>query len=589
MKREIHNFTQGSPEWHAYRATPNQFNASDAPAMLGESPYKTRDQLLKELATGITQEVSAGTQHVFNEGHRFEAEDRPRAEEFIGQELYPATVSIDLGGFKLSSSLDGWTMCEEIIYEHKTKNKIIIEFAARNEIAIYHRIQMEQQFLCSGATKCLFTGSLGNEDKEPVRIWYESDPALRERLIAGWKQFAIDLANYVLPEAEAPKAIAEPVATLPAITYQTKTGNKGLELASNLEIYKEAAQKLVEQSKKKLETDQDFANAESRIKACKDAEERIAVIQSNVIGEVADIDKFVKDLGAISEMLRQCRLNEDKQVKKRKEDIKLEEITRASNEWNAVIVGYNEQLWKLAKVQMPAVYVDLQGAIKGLKTVSSLRSKLNDELARGKIEASALFEKICLGISLIQQLAGDKLFLFSDLQNIVGSDSEYIAAIVGKRIADYEAAEQVRIQAEAKRIADEQIEKDRQAELAKAQAAAVEAVKPLEAEVKPLREEQAELFEIPVFEEVPEDYEQYATNTKHFDQSFEQVFGGDSVEPMVDLSDFQKGRAEGRAEGFKQGLELALKIFAKSGSAGFAKAVQDFIEVGMPETVSKAA
>ena len=47
-----HKLQQGTPEWHAFRAA--HFSASDAPAMLGESPYKTRDQLLREKKLGTT-------------------------------------------------------------------------------------------------------------------------------------------------------------------------------------------------------------------------------------------------------------------------------------------------------------------------------------------------------------------------------------------------------------------------------------------------------------------------------------------------------------------------------------------------------
>ena len=51
---KIIQLTQGSPEWHAHRA--EHFNASDAAAMLGISPYMSRDELLKRMATGITPE-----------------------------------------------------------------------------------------------------------------------------------------------------------------------------------------------------------------------------------------------------------------------------------------------------------------------------------------------------------------------------------------------------------------------------------------------------------------------------------------------------------------------------------------------------
>ena len=69
------NLIQGSKEWHLHRA--NHFNASDAPAMMGVSKYKTRDQLLHEMATGLTQEVDANTQKLFDNGHKFEALARP--------------------------------------------------------------------------------------------------------------------------------------------------------------------------------------------------------------------------------------------------------------------------------------------------------------------------------------------------------------------------------------------------------------------------------------------------------------------------------------------------------------------------------
>jgi predicted phage-related endonuclease len=565
MKREIHNFIQGSPEWLAYRATPNQFNASDAPAMLGESPYKSRDQLLKELATGITQEVGAATQHIFNEGHRFESEDRPRAEEFIGQELYPATVSVDLGEIKLSASLDGWTMCEEIIYEHKTKNKTIIEHAARNEIALVHRIQMEQQFICSGATKCLFTGSLGAADNEPVRIWYESDPALRERVIEGWKQLAIDLANYVMPEAEAPKAIAEPVATLPSISFKTEFAGNRLVLTSNLAQYKAAASKLVEQSKEVLATDQDFANAEARIKSCKDAEDRIAHIQKQVLGEVADIEQFTSELGAISEMLRQCRLNEDKQVKARKEQIRLEIINDVRAKMQEHINVINDAIFK-ANVSFPAVYlpvinVDFLSAIKGKKTVKSLTESANDELARGKIEANRIAGIIDANLEMLNMIAVGYDGLFADIQQLVLKDKEALNAIAQQRINAHKEEEQKKIQAEARRIADEQIERDRQAEAQRV----ADLAKQNEV-VAPVVQAQAE----PAAARTTN----FATSSSHRPAAAQASIGGMSAtSAIVDEQPAQAVQHNDYQRGIIYGLELALRIHASCARNG-----SDFID-----------
>ncbi|HTH10950.1 MAG TPA: endonuclease, partial [Acidovorax sp.] len=84
-----HELKQGTPEWLAYRTAHD--NASDAPAMMSESSYKTREQLIAEAATGIVPEVNAATQRLFDSGHRFEALARPLAEAIIEQDLYPCT------------------------------------------------------------------------------------------------------------------------------------------------------------------------------------------------------------------------------------------------------------------------------------------------------------------------------------------------------------------------------------------------------------------------------------------------------------------------------------------------------------------
>ena len=118
-----HNLIQGSPEWLAHRA--GCYNASDAPAMMGCSPYETRSQLLHRLATGIEPEVDAATQRRFDEGHRFEALARPLAEEIIGDDLAPLSGTLDVEGLSrpLGASFDGITMMGDDVLEHKRINE----------------------------------------------------------------------------------------------------------------------------------------------------------------------------------------------------------------------------------------------------------------------------------------------------------------------------------------------------------------------------------------------------------------------------------------------------------------------------------
>lgn len=567
MKRTIHSFIQGSPEWLAYRATPNQFNASDAPAMLGESPYKSRDQLLHEIATGIVPEISAATQQIFNDGHRFESEDRPRAEEFIGQELYPATVSIDLGDFKLSASLDGWTMCEEIIYEHKTKNKTIIEHAARNEIALVHRIQMEQQFICSGATKCLFTGSLGANDDEPVRIWYESDPVLRDRVIAGWKQFAIDLANYIAPEVMA-EPVAEEVEMLPSIDIRA---NGQISVIHNLDVFeKKLSIFLSEKLIRKPQNDNDFATLDLQIKAMKDAEEKLKAAGSSILAQIQAVDTAMTKKNSLHELVRQNRIMAEKLLDAEKAARKTEIINTAKQAFADHIAVCNKGLADSGSaVRMPEVPTDFIGAAKNKRTLDSLRSACNDELARAKIEANRLLNHIDQNLELLRKIAANHKFLFVDIQQLVLKDKDALEAIAKQRIAEHDAAEKKRIEAEAQRIADERAEEERKQALA----AEEKLTQPREQEAHEVQNTAAE------YEQT---YQAPANSTPALSTvPAHRAVDLDLPEPIADMSEF----IGGKHAAFKIALDRFLEC--KKSGADFEQVLRSLIHATQP--VHKAA
>ena len=180
---KIHNLIQGSPEWLAYRAS--HFNASDAPAMMGLSEYKTRTQLLHELHTGMSPEVDAGTQRRFDDGHRFEALARPLAVAIIGEKLYPVVGSEG----KLSASFDGLTMAEETGFEHKSLNEhlrtIMVEGCDGADLDMQYQVQMEQQHMVSGADRTLFMASKWNGDKlvEERHCWYATNLEPRQQIL----------------------------------------------------------------------------------------------------------------------------------------------------------------------------------------------------------------------------------------------------------------------------------------------------------------------------------------------------------------------------------------------------------------------
>jgi putative phage-type endonuclease len=475
---------QGSFEWLAARS--KTFGASEASAMLGMSSYKTRDQLLHEKVTGITPDVDPATQERFNKGHAIEAAMRPVAEEIIGEELFPASGAHD-DYDRITASFDGLTMLGDTAWECKTLNQKLREWLKKNIIPEEYRPQLEQQLMVSGADRALFMAALDENDY--LTCWYESNADLRERILAGWNQFEIDMESYV-PAEHVIAVVGAPVLDLPSITYRLN----GLALQSNLADYKAAALKLVEDSKLPLENDQDFADRETLCKSFKSAEDKLKNIREQVVGEVQDIDKFCKEVDQIGELIRQARLAGEKQITARKDAIRLEIATSAANEFRDHIAEISKTI---APLQLPVISSDFAGAMKGKRTIDSLRGACNDLLAQKKIEVNALAQKIAVNQKTLREMAQDHGFLFADAQQLSLKENDDLIAVIQNRINEHNAKEQAKVEAQA----EAERSRIRAEEQAKAQAEAD--AKLAEAERIRKAEEAERVASAPVTPETP--------------------------------------------------------------------------------------
>jgi putative phage-type endonuclease len=438
---KTHELIQGSPEWHAYRA--EHFNASDAPAMLGLSPYKSRSELLHEMATGQVKVVDAGTQRRFDDGHRFEALARPLAEKIIGEGLYPVTGS----NGKLSASFDGLTIGEDTAFEHKSLNESLRytpwDEGNGDHLPEHYRAQMEQQLLVSGAERVLFMASKweGDELVEERHCWYASDPAMSARIVSGWGQFAKDLEAYVPPEVIIP-AKATPQLGLPAVTIQV-TGS--IALVDNLGSFGNALTAYIERINKKPESDQDFADLEATVKTLKNAEEALDAAESGALAQTDSIDAMRKAVALYRETARTNRLLIEKLVKAEKENRRTAIVTEGANELAAHIAELNK---RIGKPYMPSINADLMGVIKGLKSLDSMKDKIATEVARCKIAANEAAVRIQANLEHLAEFS-DYAASFPDVATLVHKDFDDFTAVVALRVnaAKEEAAKREAAQA----------------------------------------------------------------------------------------------------------------------------------------------
>lgn len=477
------NLVQGSPEWLAVRV--KHFTASEAAAMLGASKYTTRTALLHAKATGIAEEVEPAKQRLFDAGHEAEAQARPLAEAVIGEDLYPTTGTLEVDGLPLLASFDGITMLEDVIWENKLWNADLAAAVQASDLEPHYWAQLEQQLLVSGAKRAYFTTSDGTEEKT-LGCWYESVPERRAQLLAGWKQFAEDLAAYVPNPAEAAKPTGKAPETLPALRIEVT----GAVTASNLAEFKATALAAIRSVNRELATDQDFADAEQSVKWCGEVEDRLKAAKEHALSQTASIDQLFKAIDDISAEARKVRLDLEKLVKQRKDAIRDSIVLEAKQKLDAHVASLNATI---GKAYMPTMTGDFAGAIKGKKTVASLRDAAETELSRVKAEANAIADKLAANLKTLHGLAADHLFLFADEALIVHKAPDDLAILIKSRIDEHVRAEQ---------------ERERQQREAEEKRQAEAAAKAVPAAAKPAAEQEPQpspdLFVLPAVAASPE-------------------------------------------------------------------------------------
>ena len=431
---KIVNVPQGSDLWLTLRA--KRKTASEAPAAAGKSKYQSRNALLDQKATGLVPEVSSHQQRIYDDGHRAEAAARPHAENLIDDELYPVVLDDEEGGFL--ASMDGLTMDRKIGFEHKLLSDSLAKQIEAGELEEHYRLQLDQQFALSGAEKILFVASDGTEENFKY-LWVERDESRFPALLSAWEQFDKDLANHKPAEAEQPKAEGKAPDALPSLVVRAS----GMVESSNLREFEEAARTTLATIKTKLETDQDFADAEKNVKFCKDVESRLDSTKESVLGQMQTVDEAVRSLDSIKEDTRQIRLKLEKAVKTEKDARKQEIVLTSKQDFDTFVRGLDVGQY------MPAQIPDFAGAIKGKKTIASMKSACDDLMAQSKIEVNEQAGIVRGNLKQIDEHAADYRFLFNDLNMIVSKPAEDFAAIVKARIADYQA-EQAKKEAEQK-------------------------------------------------------------------------------------------------------------------------------------------
>jgi len=450
---------QGSEAWREYRR--NKFNGSDAPAMMGVSPYETRGALLRRMATGHDRDVSDFTrERVFAKGHEVEETERAAVEMETGLDLPPATFEAGI----LSVSLDGFDPLDRVSWECKQWNAEKAQAVAEGRVPDCDVAQVQAGMMLSGAEYAIYSLSDGDEKRASITV--ERDLDVMSLILAGWRQFLADLLEFDLSAAledSEPEFEAVDRGTLPALVFEASAEIK----TSNLEDYTERAVALFGEISTDLQTDEDFAQAETDVKFCGDVETKVASAIDAILDQTGGVRKAIDALESLKETARRKRLDLGKLVKARKDEIR-EELIQGARDRIQAFAG-EVASYRLGGRRIPFDEPDLAGAAKGKRLRSSIEDALDQAVANAKLEISATADTMRRNRDTLEAREDLQLLreIAPDLVGRLTDDPESFEALIESKVRKHEQT----VQAEQERRERAQAEKEaREAEQAEKQA-----------------------------------------------------------------------------------------------------------------------
>lgn len=187
---KIVTIQQNTRVWHDWRG--KGLGASDAPAVMGESPYQTVFGLWGE-KTGIVPrtEPNAFAVAAMKRGQELEPEARDLYERLTGRVTGPLAAEHDEYSF-IRASFDGieapnTSQCHFV--EIKCPGQVAHEEAKAGKVPDYYYSQVQQQFLVSGAKTGDYFSYRPGDSTPHVILPVKPDPLYQKRLLVALIDF----------------------------------------------------------------------------------------------------------------------------------------------------------------------------------------------------------------------------------------------------------------------------------------------------------------------------------------------------------------------------------------------------------------
>ncbi len=448
------NLIQNTDAW--LEAKLNYDSASEAPAALGKSKHISRNQLLDIKKGWKNNPLPIFKEKLFQKAHEHEDSARDITEIEFSEDFPPIVGLTEVDGVEFLASFDGLEGGEAgaLIWEHKDWNETLAGNVRNGVLEDHYWIQLEHQCIVAGSKQVLFTCSDGTQNNR-VNFIYKSQPERQAMVIAGWKQFNIDLETHEI-EAKQELIVAREVEALPVITCDVNGSMVTSNIKDCLPLIKARA---AQEMSRVLESDQDFADKDKFNKEVKAERERIFKDLAVVRSKFESFSEYTDLVLLYDAVLQPMQSGGEKQVTDQKK-LKKQRIA------DAAIIAYKEYLAecsnKIAPVQLANIvdtHCNLVGVMKGKRTIKTCEDAVDDELAAFKARVSPVIVAAADRLEILRSSAQEYSFLFQDLPDLVMYSQEGLKAVIESRITKHKEAETERLEAERETIRQQEKEK----------------------------------------------------------------------------------------------------------------------------------
>lgn len=229
-------------------------------------------------------------------------------------------------------------------------------------------------------------------------------------------------------------------------------------LSTNIDSFKQQADKYLASLTQTFETDEDFGRAKEEAKTLKELEDKTRTVIENVLNGNQEIATLIDTAKEIAERFRTERLIREKLVKTKEAEIKQQLAEQA-------ITEINEARNQLAKVSDISIALEMTfpkhnianriaESQKNKRTIDGLTKAINAE--KTLIISQLAMEATRLTNRLEQIKAAGKIWLFNDAVELIASNDD-LAPIIQQRV-EAEAQREAELKAKAEQEAKEKAE-----------------------------------------------------------------------------------------------------------------------------------